>query len=412
MRTADGTKRRAPGTERPRIAVIGAGIGGLTLAGALTATGTPYVIHEQTRELAEVGAGVQLSPNAIRPLLRLGLGPALEEHAVRIEAMEVRGWNGRPIARTPLGHECERMFSAPYLTIHRAHLHEALLSSTDRDSLNLGRRLRTLEEHPGTGDVRLTFDDGTSSTADVVIGADGIHSTVREVLRRDDPVFSGLGIYRGLVPVDALPPTARERLVRLWLGPGGHFVCYPVASGKLLSYAATVPLDGPPPPESWSREGDPEALRAAFGTWTGLVADIVHAVETTHQWALHDRAPLKAWSTRRITLVGDAAHPMLPFMAQGANQAIEDAMDLAACLTGASHGAIADQLSRYESLRMPRTAEIQRGSRGNAGVLHLPDGPAQRRRDAQMAVHASLRDRAPLYAHETGRSVVPLVGAA
>lgn len=411
VRTADETKRRSPDTERPHIAVIGAGIGGLTLAGALTATGTPYVIHEQTRELAEVGAGVQLSPNAIRPLLRLGLGPALEEHAVRIEAMEVRGWNGRPIARTPLGGECERMFSAPYLTIHRAHLHEALLSLVDRDRLGLGRRLRTLEERPGDAGVRLTFEDGTVSAADVVVGADGIHSTVREVLRRDEAVFSGLGIYRGLVPVDALPPAARERLVRLWLGPGGHFVCYPVASGRLLSYAATVPLDGPPPPESWSRAGDPEQLRAAFGDWTGLVADIVATVEATHQWALHDRAPLKAWSTERVTLVGDAAHPMLPFMAQGANQAIEDAMDLAACLTGAPRGDVAHRLSRYESLRMPRTAEIQRGSRGNAGVLHLPDGPAQRRRDAQMAVHAALRDRAPLYAHETGRSVVPLTAS-
>ncbi|WP_217142894.1 FAD-dependent monooxygenase [Streptomyces sp. AC627_RSS907] len=407
--TEGGAERRPRDGERPRIAVIGAGIGGLTLAGALTATGTPYVIHEQTRELAEVGAGVQLSPNAIRPLLRLGLGPALEEYAVRIEAMEVRGWNGRPIARTPLGAECERMFSAPYLTIHRAHLHRALLSLIDRDRLDLGRRLNTAEELPDGQGVRLAFDDGTASVADVVVGADGIHSTVRETLRRDEPVFSGLGIYRGLVPVDALPPAARERLVRLWLGPGGHFVCYPVSSGAFLSYAATVPLTtGTPPRESWSREGDPDELRAAFGTWTGLVADIVAAVGTTHQWALHDRPPLSAWSTDRVTLVGDAAHPMLPFMAQGANQAVEDAMDLAACLAHASLPAVPERLARYEALRIPRTAEIQRGSRGNAGVLHLPDGPAQRRRDAQMAVHASLRDRAPLYAHDTGRTVVPV----
>ncbi|GAB2956815.1 FAD-dependent monooxygenase [Streptomyces pseudoechinosporeus] len=404
----DGAEPRPRDPEQPNIAVIGAGIGGLTLAGALTAADTPYVVYEQTRELAEVGAGVQLSPNAIRPLLRLGLGTALEEHAVRIEAMEVRGWNGRPIARTPLGTECERMFAAPYLTIHRAHLQEALLSLIDRNSLGLGRRLSAAEERPDGEGVRLTFGDGTVREADVVIGADGIHSTVRETLRRDEPVFSGLGIYRGLVPVDALPPAARERLVRLWLGPGGHFVCYPVASGAYLSYAATVPLTtGTPPRESWSRAGDPDELRAVFGTWTGLVADVVAAVESTHQWALHDRPSLRTWSTDRITLLGDAAHPMLPFMAQGANQAIEDAMDLAALLAGAPLPAIAERLARYEALRIPRTAEIQRGSRGNAGVLHLPDGPAQRRRDAQMAVHAALRDRTPLYAHETGRSVVP-----
>jgi salicylate hydroxylase len=184
--------------------------------------------------------------------------------------------------------------------------------------------------------VRLTFDDGTVREAGVVVGADGIHSTVREALRSDAPVYSGLGIYRGLVPVDALPPGARERLVRLWLGPGGHFVSYPVASGRYLSYAATVLLPtGPPPPESWSRPGDPDDLRGVFGGWTGLIADIVAAIESTHQWALHDRAPLRRWSTNRITLLGDAAHPMLPFMAQGANQAIEDAMDLAACLADA-----------------------------------------------------------------------------
>ena len=401
-------QRRLDEADRPRIAVVGAGIGGLTLAGALAVHGVPYVIHEQTRKLAEVGAGVQLSPNAIRPLLRLGLGPALRRHAVRIEAMEIRGWSGRPIARTPLGEECERMFAAPYLTIHRAHLHDALLTLIDRDRLGLGQRLGSATELPDGGGVRLAFDDGAVRQADVVIGADGIHSTVREVLHRDAPVFSGLGIYRGLVPVDALPPEARERLVRLWLGPGGHFVCYPVSSGEYLSYAATVPFtQGTPPRESWSRPGDPEELRAGFGSWTGLVADIVNAVESTHQWALHDRPPLRTWSTDRITLLGDAAHPMLPFMAQGANQAIEDAMDLAACLTDAGLSQVPARLAHYAALRIPRTAEIQRASRGNAGILHLPDGPAQRRRDAHMAVHAALRDRTTLYAHETGRSVIP-----
>ncbi|ALC20218.1 salicylate 1-monooxygenase [Streptomyces pristinaespiralis ATCC 25486] len=392
------------GMRRPRITVVGAGIGGLTLAGALAANGTDYVIHEQTRRLAEVGAGVQLSPNAVRPLLRLGLGDALREHAVRIDAMEVRGWTGRPVARTPLGEECERMFGAPYYSIHRAHLHEALLSLVDRDRLRLGELLRGARE-TDTGGVRLTFEDGTVRDAGVVVGADGIHSTVREAFVRDEPVFAGLGIYRGLVPADRLPDAARERLVRLWLGPGGHFVCYPVAAGEYLSFAATVPMDEAPA-ESWSAPGDPEDLRRAFGSWTGLVSDIVEATEVTHQWALHDRPPLRTWSSRRITLLGDAAHPMLPFMAQGAGQAIEDAMDLAACLTDAPEERIADSLARYEALRIPRTAEIQRGSRGNAGVLHLPDGPAQRRRDARMAVHASLRDRATLYAHETGRSVV------
>ncbi|MFJ5140501.1 FAD-dependent monooxygenase [Streptomyces sp. NPDC088707] len=393
--------------ERPHVSVVGAGIGGLTLAGALSSMGVPYTVYEQTRRLAEVGAGVQLSPNAVRPLLRLGLGPALRERAVAIEAMEVRGWSGRPIARTPLGAECERMFGAPYFTVHRAHLHDALLTLVDEGSLKLGERLSEARETDASGDgVRLAFEDGTVRGAELVVGADGIHSTVREAFRRDEPEFSGLGIYRGLVPMDRLPDAARAPLVRLWLGPGGHFVCYPVAAGEYLSFAATVPM-AQSPGESWSVPGDPEALRGVFGGWTGLVADVVGAVETTLQWALHDRPPLDVWSSRRLTLLGDAAHPMLPFMAQGANQAVEDAMDLAACLADPAPSTTAARLDRYQALRIPRTAEIQRGSRGNAGILHLPDGPAQRRRDARMAVHAALRDRAMLYAHETGRSVVP-----
>lgn len=206
--------------------------------------------------------------------------------------------------------------------------------------------------------------------------------------------------------MDRLPDEARDALVRLWLGPGGHFVCYPVSGGRHLSFAATVPMTDAPP-ESWSAPGDPEELRSAFGSWTGLVADIVEAVDVTHRWALHDRPPLRQWSSRHITLLGDAAHPMLPFMAQDANQAIKDAMNLAACLAAPTDEPTGTGLARYESLRIPRTAEIQRGSRGNAGVLHLPDGPAQRRRDAQMAVHAAVRDRTTPYAHETGRSVVP-----
>ncbi|MFJ9433235.1 FAD-dependent monooxygenase [Streptomyces sp. NPDC101490] len=394
--------------ERPHVSVVGAGIGGLTLAGALSSLGVPYTVYEQTRRLAEVGAGVQLSPNAVRPLLRLGLGRLLRERAVAIDAMEVRGWSGRPIARTPLGAECERMFGAPYYTVHRAHLHDALLSLVDAGSLRLGERLSGARETPeGPDGVRLTFEDGTVRGADLVVGADGIHSTVREAFRRDAPEFAGLGIYRGLVPVDRLPDAARAPLVRLWLGPGGHFVCYPVAAGEYLSFAATVPMAASPG-ESWSVKGDPEELRRVFGGWTGLVADVVGAVESTLQWALHDRPPLDVWSSRRMTLLGDAAHPMLPFMAQGANQAVEDAMDLAACLADPGTATTGARLDRYQALRIPRTAEIQRGSRGNAGILHLPDGPAQRRRDARMAVHAALRDRATLYAHETGRSVVPL----
>ncbi len=396
---------RGAGTEgRPRVAVVGAGIGGLALAAALAGSGTRCEVFEQTRQLAEVGAGVQLAPNAVRPLHRLGLGPVLRACAVRIEATEIRGWNGRPVARTPLGEECERLFGAPYYTVHRAHLHEALLQRTPPGMLHLGRRLLRVEEDDDG--VTLAFEDGSTHRADVVVGADGIHSAVREALVRDEPVFSGLGVYRGLLPMERLPrAAARGAVVRLWLGPGSHLVCYPVSGGSQVSFAATAPLSDPPA-ESWTAAGDPSDLVREFGHWRGLPAQIASAARaagTVRRWALHDREPLKQWSTGRITVLGDAAHPMLPFMAQGANQAVEDAFDLAACLTGPEGEDAAAALARYESLRAPRTASIQQGSRGNGSVLHLPDGDEQRERDTAMQRMSALEHRAPLYSYDAGR---------
>lgn len=386
--------------DRPRIAVVGAGIGGLALAAALADAGTPCEVFEQTWRLAEMGAGVQLAPNAVRPLYRLGLEPVLRERAVRIDAMEIRSWTGAPISRTPLGAACEALFGAPYYAVHRAHLQEALRELVGPDRLRLGRRVRRVE--PDDGCVTLVFDDGTTHRADVVVGADGIHSVVRDALVRDDPVFSGLGVFRGLVPVDRLSPAAREPVVRLWLGPGRHVVCYPVSGGELISFAATTPLREPSA-ESWSAAGDPAELVAAFDGWHGPVSEMTHAAGPIRRWALHDREPLRTWSTGRLTVLGDAAHPMLPFLAQGANQAIEDAMDLASYLTGAGLADMPALLADYQAVRESRTAAIQQGSRGNAEMMHLADGPRQRERDRAMNRSAGLGDRAWLYGYEAGR---------
>jgi salicylate hydroxylase len=383
-----------------RIAVIGAGIGGLTFAAALRAAGTRCDVFEQARELAEVGAGVQLAPNATRPLRCLGAGPALDRHAVRIEAMEHLGWAGDPIARTVFGAECERMFGVPYLAVHRAHLQRALLDVVDHTRLRLGRTVARLE--PAGDGVRLTFDDDTTYDADLVVGADGIHSVVREVLVRDAPVFAGLGVFRGLVPVDDLPPAAREPSIRMWLGPGRHFVCYPVAAGRLLSFAAIAPLRDAPV-ESWSAPGDPADLVAAFDGWQGLISDVTRAARDVRRWALYDRPPLHTWSTDRVTLIGDAAHPMLPFLAQGANQAVEDAVELAAGLAGAPAAEIPAALAAYAAARVARTAAIQRASRGHAEYLHLPDGPRRRERDRVFAGTTDLRERVWLFDHRPGR---------
>ncbi|MER5216648.1 FAD-dependent monooxygenase [Streptomyces sp. NPDC002838] len=381
-----------------RIAVVGAGIGGLTLAAALRAAGVRCVVFEQTRKFSEIGAGVQLAPNAVRPLHRLGLGPALKERAVRLEAIEFHGWQGASIARTELGADCERLFGAPYYSVHRAHLHDALRELSEPAGLRLGHRLLRAEESADR--VRLLFDDGTTHEADLVVGADGIHSVVRDALVREAPVFSGLSAFRGLVPADRLSPAARQPRVRLWLGPDGHFVCYPVSGGELISFAAISSVSAPLT-ESWSATADPATVRGAFDGWHGAVSEILHTADQVRHWALHDREPLHRWSTDRITLLGDAAHPMLPFMAQGANQAIEDAMDLAACLAEARPQTVPAALRRYQSLRAPRTAEIQSRSRSAAAELHLADGPEQRARDEAMRRSAALRHRAWLYSHET-----------
>ncbi|WP_326698876.1 FAD-dependent monooxygenase [Streptomyces sp. NBC_01754] len=393
---------------RPRIAVVGSGVGGLTLAAALAASGTRCEVFEQTRSMTEVGAGVQLAPNAARHLRRLGLQDVLRERAVAVEEMRVYGWEGGPIAATPFGAACEKLYGAPYYAVHRADLQGALLRLVGAAPLRLGHRLRTVCQEDA--DVVLTFADGTTHRADVVVGADGIHSVVRESLVRDSPVFSGLGVFRGLVPVERLPAPAREPLIRMWLGPGRHFVCYPVAGGRLMSFAAIAPL-ADAGTESWSAAGDPAELVAAFDGWRGLVPDITRAADTVRRWALYDRPELHTWSAGRITVLGDAAHPMLPFMAQGANQAVEDAVELASLLAGARRDEVPELLARYEKARAPRTAAIQRGSRGHSDTMHLPDGPRQRERDAAMHRSAGLtglRERAWLYGHEAGATTAPV----
>lgn len=375
--------------------MIGAGIGGLTLAAVLTRIGVPCEVFEQSRSLTEVGAGLQLAPNAVRPLLRLGIGPALRRHAVRIAASEVRNWRNRALHRTTLGEDCERRFAAPYYGVHREHLHAALRAAADRAPLRLGSRLVGVDEH-GAG-ARVVFADGTVRHADLVVGADGIHSVARTALAGDPLVFSGLGAFRGLVPTDRLPATARQPVVRMWLGPGKHLVCYPVAGGRLVSFAAIAPLAGPPA----NPTVDPGELRAAFAGWRGLVPHLFDAAERLRVWALHDREPLAMWATDRITVVGDAAHPMLPFLAQGANQAVEDAMELAACLVMCD-GDVPAALARYQAVRAPRTAAIQLRAREHAAALHLADGAGQRARDRALRPSAGLEDRAWLYDYRAG----------
>jgi salicylate hydroxylase len=395
-------------TSQPRIAVIGAGIGGLAVAAALAQAGIGCEVFEQATYLAQVGAGIQLAPNAVRLLHRLGLRRHLSSVGVRPDAIHLRHWDdGRTIARTPLA-DCETVFGAPYYAVHRADLHRGLLELLPPGTVRLGLRCEAIEEQDDG--VELTLSGGHACRASLVIGADGIHSVVRAALTSDRPRFSGQLIYRGLVAAEKVPFLVEEPAVRLWLGPGQHCVSYPVSGGRQVSFGATqqTATGGD---ESWSAQGEIADVREAYHGWHPEVRKLLGAADTVGRWALHDRDTISRWSTSRLTLVGDAAHPMLPFLAQGANQAVEDAVVLALCLQQHGLDDIETALDRYQQLRVPRTTEVHTRSRANTKTLHLADGPDQSERDTTLGGGSGLAAQEWLYGYDaesavTGRSKI------
>ena len=367
-----------------RIAVIGAGLGGLTAAVALRRAGFDVHVYEQAPELTEVGGGINMGPNAARVLYRLGLGPALDREAVRPLSTHQRRWqDGRTLQRAPLNPRCEELYGAPHLTVHRADLLAIIASGFVTDRIHLGHRLAGLSDK---GDrVEAWFENGPRVEADVVIGADGINSTVRAALFGEEaPRFAGCVAYRGLVPAERIADLGLELGSQSWVGPGGHFVHYFVSRGRLLNFVGWTEHD------TWNREDWTDRATisralAAFAGWHPQIGRIIGAADTCFIWALFDREPLPRWSAGRITLLGDACHPMYPFMGQGAAQAIEDGATLAACLVAAGGGEPAEALSRYETLRRPRVTRLQEMSRANKTRFHLHDGAAQEARDAEWA---------------------------
>jgi salicylate hydroxylase len=369
------------------VVVIGAGIGGLTAALSLARAGITVRVFEQAPALREVGAGIQLAPNATRILHRLGLAGALARVAVRPARSEIRRWDdGRVLWSQPLGDVVERRFGAPYYHLYRPDLLAVLADALPPGVLTLERRFIGLTERDA--DVEVHLADGGSVRADAVVGADGIHSAVRAALfGPESPRFSGSTAYRGLVPVERLAHLDLPRQGYAWLGPDRHFVHYYVAGGRLMNFVAVCPA-GDWRVESWSARGRVADALGEFSGFHPLVREIIGSVDETYRWALYDREPLDRWTVGRATLLGDAAHAMLPFLAQGACQAVEDAAVLARCLAGAASGAVADCLTRYEAVRKPRATKVQKGSFANATTYHLPDGPAQQVRDARYAAQA------------------------
>ncbi|MFM1959122.1 MAG: hypothetical protein RL588_639 [Pseudomonadota bacterium] len=354
--------------------VVGAGVGGLTAALALARAGLSVTVLEQSGELGEVGAGLQVSPNATRVLFQLGLEDALSALAFRPEAVEARGWRrGQEISRAPLGETARERYGFPYFHMHRADLVSVLgqaCRAEPRITLRLGATVAACE---GDGTPSVTLESGEALQADLVVGADGIRSRVREALFGPDaPRFTGNVAWRGLIPADRLKDADIRPVAALWMGPGAHFVHYFVRGGALVNFVGVVEADDWRE-ESWSSRGEVADLRRDFAGWHPTVRRIVEAApeDACFRWALFDRDPLPMWGRGAVTLLGDACHPTLPFMAQGACMAIEDAAVLAGCLAGCSREAVPAALERYAALRRPRTAGVQAGSRRNAAIYHL-----------------------------------------
>lgn len=389
-----------------RIAVVGGGIGGLSTALFLRRAGLGDVtIFEQAPQLLEIGAGIQVAPNAVRLLRRLGLTEQLAEVGVRLEVgWEFRRWeDGRVLFSQKLGDECERMFGEPYYTVHRAHLLDMLREAVPDGMLRMDHRCVDVIQH---GDeVELAFEDGSSERADAVIGADGIHSAVHDAILPPHPAtFSGLSAYRCLIPAEQAPDEARRPVTTLWLGPGRHFVHYPVSAGREINLVTANPA-GDWREESWTAEGRVEDLAAEFAGWDERVQQLIASAKETKQYAFYDREPLDRWTVGRVTLAGDAAHPMMPFFAQGATQAIEDAAVVAGCLGEATRETVEAALLRYESLRKERASKVQMMSRARREHHHLPDGEEQRKRDAEFAKEDPLGHNAWLYGHDVERDL-------
>ncbi len=359
-------------TKPLRIAIVGAGMGGLAAAAALRRVGIEIAVYEQAAQFARIGAGIQIGCNAMKVLRELGL-----EQRLRAQSFYPRSWNNRDWRTGEVkfdmifGESAERKFGAPYLLAHRGDLHAALASAVPSECVRLGHKLVGLDE---TGDgVRLSFANGVTSDADALIGADGVHSLVRELLFGASPVnFTGRIAYRTTYPAALLDGQGIDDCTKWW-GEDRHIVIYYVKPDRSEVYFVTSQPEPDFTIESWSAKGDVRELRAAFEGFHSQVTKVLAACPDVHKWAIVDRHALKRWADRNVTLLGDACHPMTPYMAQGAAMAIEDAAVLSRCLDGVERDGVADAFRRFEATRRERTARVQQTLRTNTWLKERTD---------------------------------------
>lgn len=349
---------------KPSIAIVGAGIGGLAVAAALVRIGMNVRVYEQASRFARVGAGIQMMPNSMKVLRRLGVEGRVRGSAFQPYSHLNREWNTGVIKRElPMP---ESLFGAPYLCMHRADLHDAIAAAVPKDAIRFDKKLVGLEQVAGS--VTLAFADGTRERADAVVGADGVHSLVREIIiGPDEPIHKGRIAYRAIFPSALLNGKDIGLSRTKWWGVDRHIVIYYTnATRSELYFVTSVPESaGWATRESWSAKGNVRELREAYEGFHPDVRAVLEACPDCHKWAILERDPLPRWSDGRVVLLGDACHPMTPYMAQGGATAIEDAAILARCLEEVNGEEVESAFRRYEAHRKPRTSRIQSISSAN-----------------------------------------------
>lgn len=361
---------------RNEVLIAGGGIGGLTCALAFARREMDVHVFEQAATFGEIGAGIQLSPNCVRVLHDLGLEPRLRRIAFLPEGTQMRDWKtGTMISTNALGASAISAYGFPYYHVHRADLMDALVAHAREQPnvhLHAGSRCEGFVQTEQGVEIQIKQENRQQRyTGALLIGADGIHSVTRaQLFGTEAPQFTGNVAWRALVPVERLPKGLVQPVATVWMGPGKHFVHYYVRGGTLVNCVCVIEKDGWEV-ESWTQRGDREELERDFAGWHETVKVLIDNMDRDgcYKWALFDRPPMAQWSEGRATLLGDACHPTLPFMAQGAAMAIEDAAVLVACVGDTND--VAQALRRYESLRRTRTSRIQLGSRANAKLFHL-----------------------------------------